>query len=149
MKHCLEKLLLLTLWIKLTTSYIFFIVKSFVTPALRHLFCNTLIQPHFDYACSAWYPNLIKKIKHKIHTTQNKCKYFRLQLDKSDMPPHAKREYRKKLIRNSERMKHLRAGGFRGMLWATPLQWVQSRALVGVQGTKPSENFAFLILKIP
>ena len=26
-----------------------------------NLCCNALIQPHFDYACSAWYPNLSKK----------------------------------------------------------------------------------------
>ena len=25
----------------------------------------------FDYACSAWYPNLTKKLKHIIQTTQN------------------------------------------------------------------------------
>ena len=24
---------------------------------LRQLLCNALIQPHFDCACSAWYPN--------------------------------------------------------------------------------------------
>ena len=43
--------------------------NSFLTPALRRLLCNALIQPHFDYACSAWYPNLIKKLKHRIQTT--------------------------------------------------------------------------------
>ena len=56
--------------------------NSFLTPALRHLLCNALIQPHFDYACSAWYPNLTKKLKHRIQTTQNKCIRFCLQLDK-------------------------------------------------------------------
>ena len=25
------------------------------------MLCNALIQPHFDYACTAWYPNLTKK----------------------------------------------------------------------------------------
>ena len=35
----------------------------FSTPKLRRLLCNVLIQPHFDYACSAWYPNLTKKSK--------------------------------------------------------------------------------------
>ena len=34
--------------------------NRFLTPALRRLLCNALIQPHFDYACSAWYPNLTK-----------------------------------------------------------------------------------------
>ena len=56
--------------------------NSFVTPTLRHLLCNILIQPHFDYACSSWYPNLTKKLKHRIQTTQNKCMRFCLQLDK-------------------------------------------------------------------
>ena len=32
--------------------------NRFLTPALRRLLCNTLIQPQFDYTCSAWYPNL-------------------------------------------------------------------------------------------
>ena len=40
-----------------------YLKNSFLTPALRRLLCNALIQPHFDYACSAWYPNLIKKLK--------------------------------------------------------------------------------------
>ena len=35
-------------------------IKS-LTPALHKLLCNALIQPHFDYASSAWYPNLIQK----------------------------------------------------------------------------------------
>ena len=30
---------------------------------LRRSLCNALIQPHFDYACLAWYPNLSKKTK--------------------------------------------------------------------------------------
>ena len=25
--------------------------------------CNALIQQHFDYGCTAWYPNLGKKIE--------------------------------------------------------------------------------------
>ena len=33
---------------------------KFLTPSLRRLLCNALIQPHFDYAISAWYPNLQK-----------------------------------------------------------------------------------------
>ena len=41
----------------------------FSTPKLRRLLCNALIEPHFDYACSAWYPNLTKKLKHRIQTT--------------------------------------------------------------------------------
>ena len=36
---------------------------SFLTPGLRRILCYALIQPHFDYACSAWYPNLNAKLK--------------------------------------------------------------------------------------
>ena len=32
----------------------------FLTPLLRRVLCDALIQPHSDYACSAWYPNLTK-----------------------------------------------------------------------------------------
>ena len=56
--------------------------NRYLTPNLRHLLCNALIQPHFDYACSAWYPNLSKKLKNKIQTLQNKCIRFCLQLRK-------------------------------------------------------------------
>ena len=39
--------------------------SQFLTTPLRRLLCNALIQPHFDYACSAWYPNLNKGLKKK------------------------------------------------------------------------------------
>ena len=35
----------------------------FLPPGLRRMLCNALIQPHFDYACCAWYPNLNAKLK--------------------------------------------------------------------------------------
>ena len=44
------------------------------------MLCNALIQPHFDYASCAWYPNLNKKLKQKLQITQNKCIRFCLQL---------------------------------------------------------------------
>ena len=49
---------------------------------LRPLLCNALIRPHFDYACSAWYPNVSKKLRNKIQTSENKCIRFCLRLDK-------------------------------------------------------------------
>ena len=48
---------------------------------LKRLLWNAIIQLHFDYACSTWYPNLNKKLKSKLHTIQNKCIRFCLQLD--------------------------------------------------------------------
>ena len=44
--------------------------NKFLTPAVRRLLCNVLIQPYSDYASSAWYPNLTLKMKSKIQITQ-------------------------------------------------------------------------------
>ena len=40
--------------------------NKFFTPALRRLLYKALIQPHFDYASPACYPNLTQKMKNKI-----------------------------------------------------------------------------------
>ena len=53
-----------------------------LTPNLCRLLFNVSIEPHFDYTCSAWYPNLSIKLKNKNKTSQNKCICFCLQLDK-------------------------------------------------------------------
>ena len=55
--------------------------NRFLSPPLRRLLCNSLIQPHFDYACSAWYPNLNKRLKSKLQIIQNKCIRFCLNLN--------------------------------------------------------------------
>ena len=39
---------------------------GFLTLALRRLLCNALIQPHFDYASSAWYTNFQNKFSDKL-----------------------------------------------------------------------------------
>ena len=44
--------------------------NSFLTPWLRRMLCNALIQPNVDYACSTWYPNLNAKLK----KTENNAK---------------------------------------------------------------------------
>ena len=56
--------------------------NKYLTPKLRRLPCNALIQPHFDYVCSVWYTNLSKKLKNRIQALQNKCIRFCLQLNK-------------------------------------------------------------------
>ena len=63
-------------------NYLFRKKKHFLKPRLRRPLRNALIQPHINYACTAWYPNLIKKLKNKIETTQNKCVRFCLNVDK-------------------------------------------------------------------
>ena len=37
--------------------------NCFLNRELRQLLCNVIIQPEFDYACSAWYPNLNTETK--------------------------------------------------------------------------------------
>ena len=41
-----------------------------------------MIQPLFDYASTAWFPKLSKKLRLRLQTTQNKCMRFYLQLGK-------------------------------------------------------------------
>ena len=55
--------------------------NKFLTPFLRRMLCNALVQPHFDYACMAWYPKLTQSLKNKIQIMQNKCIRFCLQLN--------------------------------------------------------------------
>ena len=55
---------------------------KFLSPQLNRLLCNVLMQHHFDYAWSVWYPNLNKRFKTTLQTLQNKCVRFCLQLDK-------------------------------------------------------------------
>ena len=58
--------------------------KNFLTDSLKRLTCNALIQPHFDFACLAWYPNLRTNIKMKVQTCQNKCIRFCLNMGNRD-----------------------------------------------------------------
>ena len=58
--------------------------QGFLTPSLKRLLCNALIQPHFDFACLAWYTNLKKKLKRKVQTSQNKCIRFCLNMGNRD-----------------------------------------------------------------
>ena len=72
--------------------------NRFLDVPLRRLLCNALIQPHFDYACTAWYPNLSKKLKDKLQVTQNKCIRFCLKLQSRE---HISNEHFPKLNRLS------------------------------------------------
>ena len=55
--------------------------SKYLNKRLRRMLCNTIIQPHFDYASSAWYPNLNKNLKSKQQIAQNKCIRFCLYLE--------------------------------------------------------------------
>ena len=54
--------------------------QNFLDGTLRRLPLNALIQPHFDYACTSWYPMLNKRLSKKIQAAQNKCIRFYLNL---------------------------------------------------------------------
>ena len=55
--------------------------QKFLSLPLRRLLCNALIQPHFNYACVAWYPLLNKRQSKRIQIAQNKCIRYCLNLD--------------------------------------------------------------------
>ena len=52
--------------------------NRFLSPELRRMLCNALIQQHFDYACPACY----WKNEKKKQIMQNKCIRFCLRVDK-------------------------------------------------------------------
>ena len=56
--------------------------NRYLTKELHRILCNVLIQPHFDYGCPVWYPNLNEKIKKEIQIMQTKCIHLCLKLDK-------------------------------------------------------------------
>ena len=58
--------------------------NKYLTPALRRMLCNAIIQPHFDYACLTWYTSLTKALQNKIQIVQNKCIRFCLNLGNLD-----------------------------------------------------------------
>ena len=58
--------------------------QKFLTKELRRLLCNSLIQPHFDFACCSWYPLLTQNLKKRLQTSQNKCIRFCLSLNNRD-----------------------------------------------------------------
>ena len=54
--------------------------NKFLDIPLRRSLCNAMIQPFFDYACNAWYPNVNKNLKTRLQAAQNKCIRFCLKL---------------------------------------------------------------------
>ena len=54
--------------------------SSYLTPVYKRLLCHALIQSHFDYGCSSWFPHLKKKLKLRLQKAQNKCVCFCLIL---------------------------------------------------------------------
>ena len=66
---------------KINTKLNFLLRQSnYLNYSSRRLLCNALIQPHFNYGCTSWYPLLSKVLKTKLQTVQNKCISFCLEL---------------------------------------------------------------------
>lgn len=55
--------------------------QKFLNLHLKKLLVMSLIQCHFDYACSFWYPGLSKLLRNRLQVTQNKLIRFVLKLD--------------------------------------------------------------------
>ena len=56
--------------------------KRLLNKQFWRLLCNVMIQPFFDYACSAWYASLRKDLQKRLQVSQNNCVRFCLRLDK-------------------------------------------------------------------
>ena len=49
----------------------------------RKLLSSALVNPHFEYACNAWYRSVNANVKHKLQTTQNKMIRYELWLQET------------------------------------------------------------------
>ena len=47
----------------------------------RKILCSALIQCHFDYSCSSWFPSINKSLGDKLQVAQNKMIRFILNLN--------------------------------------------------------------------
>ena len=54
--------------------------QSFLESSTHRMLLNALIQPHFDYACTSWFPMLNKRLSKKVQSAQNKYIRFYLNL---------------------------------------------------------------------
>ena len=55
--------------------------QKFLNLHSKKLLVMSLIQCHFDYACSFWYPGLSQLLRNRLQVTQNKMIRFVLKLD--------------------------------------------------------------------
>ena len=70
----------------------------------KSLLCNALIQPHFNYACAAWYPNLNKKYKKKLAGFTKQVYTFLLTIGKHSYQKIVQKLYKMytKIIQNTK-----------------------------------------------
>ena len=46
--------------------------SRYINPAFGRLLSSTMIQPHFNYGCSSWFPLLKKSLRIKLWKAQNR-----------------------------------------------------------------------------
>ena len=56
--------------------------RRYLSYLLKRMLCISQIQPCFDFACCAWYPNLTMSLKYKLQTAQNACIRFCLKMER-------------------------------------------------------------------
>ena len=56
--------------------------KRYLSYHLKRMLCNSLTQPHFDFACYARYPYLSMSLKNKLQTAQKACIRFCLGMER-------------------------------------------------------------------
>ena len=78
-----EQMALKVIYRKIGKLKLLYRKNRFLSPELHEMTWNALIQPDFDYAYPAWYPNLTEK-KKNIKIMQNKYIKFCLKLAKMD-----------------------------------------------------------------
>ena len=86
---------------------------------------NVLIQSHFDYACTGWYPNLTENSKKKMQIMQSKNIRFCLRLDK---------------------MQHISLTEFRSINWLPTKEFIGSTNAITFKFV--NKNWPFYLNKI-
>ena len=54
--------------------------KDYLNTESRKTLCTALIQCHFDYSCSSWFPGINKSLSNKLQVLQNRMVRFILNL---------------------------------------------------------------------
>ena len=83
--------------------------KDYLTTESRKTLCTALIQCHFDYSCSSWFPGINKGLSDKLQVLQNRMIRFILKLNSRDHIGY-KELNEAGFLKVSERVKQLKLG---------------------------------------
>ena len=81
--HCLSGENMVTSFIQKANARLKFLYRKqrFLNFKTKKLLVMLMIQCHFDYACSFWYPGISKFLRNRLQVTQNNIIRFILQMD--------------------------------------------------------------------